>query len=361
MLSKFIWSLVLCNVVCSGFSQQLPNAYNPQLFTVPLTYTAVHTAAPVVIDGKLDEQGWQEATWSDLFTDIEGNAKPKPTFDTRVKMIWNDSCLYVAAYLQEPHLQASLQQHDTIVFHDNDFEIFIDPDNNTHEYVEIEVNALNTIFDLLMPKPYRNGSDALIGYDVQGLQSAVQLQGTLNNSSDTDSGWTVEMAIPFRAINAGFKTSFTPAVNSFYRINFSRVEWDWNSDNNRYKKQKDAKGRNLPEHNWVWSPQGVINMHYPERWGYVFFSHEPANIAVPPVETLKNYLWLVYYKQHDFYKQNNRYAGSLSALQIPPIIETGGQTIKLQMLATASQFTATLSQGNANKKISITEEGRIKQ
>jgi hypothetical protein len=26
------------------------------------------------------------------------------------------------------------------------------------------------------------------------------------------------------------------------------------------------------EDNWVWSPQGLINMHVPDRWGYVRFS-----------------------------------------------------------------------------------------
>ena len=29
-----------------------------------------------------------------------------------------------------------------------------------------------------------------------------------------------------------------------------------------------------PEHNWVWSPQGLIAMHYPEMWGEVLFADQ---------------------------------------------------------------------------------------
>ena len=43
-------------------------------------------------------------------------------------------------------------------------------------------------------------------------------------------------------------------------------------------------GKYVPEFNWVWSPQGVINMHVPERWGYVFFSDGTLNEITYPEE-----------------------------------------------------------------------------
>jgi len=55
----------------------------------------------------------------------------------------------------------------------------------------------------------------------------------------------------------------------FQRINFSRVEWHVTVINNTYHKIP-----NVPEENWVWSSQYTINMHHPERWGYVQFSKE---------------------------------------------------------------------------------------
>ena len=57
-----------------------------------------------------------------------------------------------------------------------------------------------------------------------------------------------------------------PATGDTWRVNFSRVEWQIRHDGRRYEKV-----RNTPEDNWVWSPQGLINMHVPEHWGYVKF------------------------------------------------------------------------------------------
>ena len=332
----------------------------PALFTSPLTYTAQRTQHLITIDGNLTEADWQTAQWSGAFTDIEGGLKPAPLLNTRMKMLWDDSCLYVAAQLQEPQLTAFLRQHDTIVFNDNDFEIFIDPDDDTHNYFEIEINTLNTIFDLFLSKPYRNRGNALIAYDVQGLQSAVQLQGTLNKSGDTDSGWTVEMKIPFRAVNFGFATSYTPTAGSFYRINFSRVEWDWNIAGNNYTKRKDSAGRQLPEHNWVWSPQGVINMHYPERWGYLFFGvNADTSYSLSPDEQLKSYLWLIYYKQQDYFKNKKAYAGKLSQLSIPTKVDVEHAQYHLSLASLSGRFVATIEDAQHQPLFSIDEDGKV--
>ncbi len=98
----------------------------------------------MVIDGKLDDQGWQTALWTEDFVDIEGSKKPMPKFRTRVKMLWGNENFYMAAELLEPHLQGTIAQHDAVIFQDNDFEVFIDPNSDNHEYFELELNALNT-------------------------------------------------------------------------------------------------------------------------------------------------------------------------------------------------------------------------
>ena len=59
-------------------------------------------------------------------------------------MLWDETNLYIAAELTETHIWSTLTRHDTIVFLDNDFEVFIDPDNDTHHYFEIEINAAGT-------------------------------------------------------------------------------------------------------------------------------------------------------------------------------------------------------------------------
>ncbi|TXK24933.1 hypothetical protein FVR03_22125 [Pontibacter qinzhouensis] len=336
------------------------------LFTQPKSYTAYFAEKAPIIDGNINDDVWKKVSWSERFEDIEGDAKPKPSFDTRVKMVWNDTHLFIAAELKEPHVWATLKQHDEIIFHDNDFEVFLDPENTTHGYYEIEVNALNTIFDLFLPKPYRNGGSAMIPWNLDKLQSAVQVQGTLNSPKDTDQGWTVEMAIPFRSVSMGNDTK-VPREGSLWRINFSRVEWDIEVKNGKYVKKKDKSGQPLPEHNWVWSPQGVVNMHYPERWGYLHFTKQKAgtrevDFKLPYAEKQKNYLWLVYYRQKEYYEKHQLYATSLGQLGFEEeervVIEN--HTNQLQLEATKHQFMATI-QGPDNAVWSINQEGLIQK
>ncbi|WP_051359759.1 carbohydrate-binding family 9-like protein [Adhaeribacter aquaticus] len=331
------------------------------LFTPPLNYVVYRTTSAVKVDGHLNDKAWEAAAWTEKFIDIEGSLKPAPRLETKVKMLWSDSCLYIAAELKEPHVWASLQKHDAIVFHDNDFEIFIDPDNNTHQYFEIEVNALNTIFDLFMAKPYRNKSSAMIGWNTEGLRSAVQIQGTLNNPTDTDKGWTVEMAIPFQAVSLGNSASI-PTEGTLWRLNFSRVEWDTSIENGRYVIKTNAKGKKLPEHNWVWSPQGVINMHFPERWGYLQFSKKASgtvSFALPYSEKQKEFLWAIYYQQKKHYQQHKRYAPSLSELGLESLVQVGGQANKLTLEVSSRQFLATIKGQAAGKCWQIDQDGLV--
>lgn len=230
-------------------------------------YTCTFAQQPPEVDGRLDDPAWQAAPWSDTFVDIQGLDHPKPTFDTRMKMTWDATHLYIAAQLDEPHLWGTLTNHDDIVYYDNDFEIFIDPDGDSQAYYEIEINALNTIFDLFLVRRYIDGGPALHDWDMRDLRHAVHLDGTLNDPRDTDKNWTVEFALPWRSLQEASRVPSPPTAGDTWRMNFSRVEWHVTTGAQGYQK---VPGK--PEENWVWSPQGVINMHLPATWGYVTFA-----------------------------------------------------------------------------------------
>jgi hypothetical protein len=234
-------------------------------------YRAPWAATTPVIDGRLGDSAWAAAPWSEAFVDIEGSAKPAPRWATRVKMSWDSTCLYLAAELEEPDLWATIMTRDAVIYRDNDFEWFIDPDGDTNRYFELEINALGTVWDLFLDKPYRFGGRADNGWDITGLRSAVHLDGTLNDPTDRDRGWTVEMAIPWEAFADSGRTPVPPAAGARWRINFSRVQWELEVRDGTYQKRLGPEGKPLPEHNWVWSPQGVINMHIPEHWGGITF------------------------------------------------------------------------------------------
>lgn len=226
-------------------------------------YTCIKATKPPVIDGELNDSAWQNAPWTSDFVDIEGDVRSRPRLRTRAKLLWDDAFLYVAAELEEPDVWATLTQHDSVIFHDNDFEVFLDPGGQGVNYFEFEVNALNTGWDLFLSKPYRKGGKADNSWEIPGLRSAVQVRGTLNQPNDKDRGWSLELAFPWDAFRERVKADFPPRVGHVWRMNFSRVEW-------RFRPATRAKGEK--EDNWVWSPQGAINMHIPEHWGYLRFS-----------------------------------------------------------------------------------------
>jgi hypothetical protein len=231
----------------------------------PKSYDCHRTPTPIQIDGKLDDAAWKTAPWTTDFVDIQGSAKPLPRFRTRIKLLWDDDNLYIAAELQEPDVKAALTQHDSIIFHDNDFELFLKPLPDATGYFEFEINALNTSWDLYLNKPYLAGGKADNTWDIPGLRTAVAIQGTLNQSTDKDRGWTVEIAIPWSAYTSRLPVP-KPRAGSEWRVNFSRVEWP-----KGITYQTPAAHDEHNEDNWVWSPQGVVNMHVPEKWGYLRF------------------------------------------------------------------------------------------
>ncbi len=238
----------------------------------PRHYICRHTATPPAIDGRLDAPVWQRAAWTAPFVDIEGDARPAPRFRTRAKMLWDEQYLYVGACLEEPHVRGTLTETNSVIFNDNDFEVFIDPDGDNHDYYEFEVNALNTIWELSLAKPYRDGGPVRDCDNLPGLRCAVHTDGTVNDSRDTDRSWSVTIAFPWKGLSkfAG-RTACPPNPGDQWRMNFSRVEWLADLVDGRYVKiPKEQR----PEDNWVWSPQGVVNMHCPETWGQVQFSRE---------------------------------------------------------------------------------------
>jgi len=303
---------------CAEALQKVPE---PRVPFSPEKYIIQRPAGPIVVDGRLSEDSWMKADWTEVFGDIEGSLKPRPRYRTRVQMLWDDRYLYIGAYLEEPHVWATLTERDSIIFQDNDFEVFIDPDGDTHDYYEVEINALNTVWDLLLVRPYRDGGPAVHAWDIRGLKTAVSVLGTLNDPSDRDKAWTVEMAIPFDVLKECIPGKpDRPASGDQWRMNFSRVEYAVNAGNGAYVKARDqASGQPLPEDNWTWVPQGVINIHYPEMWGYVQFSNKKAGAGGDrfidrPEEKVKWALRKIYYRERALFDEKRGFTADLGVL-----------------------------------------------
>lgn len=280
----------------------------------PRGYVCYYTSEPPRIDGRLDDAVWKNVPWSEPFVDIEGDRKPAPLYETRMAMRWDDDHLYVAARLEEPHVWGTLTERNSVLFQDNDFEVFIDPDGDNHNYYELEINALNTIWELTMEKPYRDGGPPISPTNIEGLRSAVFIDGTLNDPRDTDNGWSLEVAIPWKGLERYTPGPIPPKEGEQWRMNFSRVQWELDVEDNVYRKVPDT-----PESNWVWSPQGVVDMHRPERWGTVQFSRAPlgsASMEADRTLDFRDVLMGIYYAQRQFHADQGKWAASLSELDV---------------------------------------------
>jgi hypothetical protein len=330
----------------------------PKIPFAPKTYVCYQTAAPIVVDSKLDEPAWQAAAWTDYFVDIEGGSKPAPRFKTRVKMRWDSLYFYVAADLEEPDVWANLTKRDAIIFYDNDFEVFIDPDGDTHEYYELEMNAFNTVWDLFLVKPYRDGGPALNAWDIAGLGTAVQVRGTINKPGDQDQGWTLEIAYPWKILKEAAHRSAPPNNGDIWRVNFSRVEWRADAKAGKYIKRFDPEtGQPMPEDNWVWSPQGLVNMHYPEMWGMVKFSEgKPGSdsCGLTADDAASWNLRQVYYREREHAeKYGGFYTDDIEKLGLPDLPS-------LEINAMPGYFEASLPTADGLSRIVIDHEGRIR-
>lgn len=287
----------------------------PRIEYSPRTYVCYKADSPLVIDGKLDDIAWERSDWTESFVDIEGDLKPKPFYDTKAKMLWDDNYFYFGVEMEEPHIWATLKERDAVIYYDNDFEIFLDPDGDTHNYYELEVNAYETEWDLILLAPYHDHDKvALDSWDIPGLITKVNIDGTLNDPSDMDKGWSVEIAIPWKAFYNNYRSNESPKDGEQWKVNFSRVQWDVDIIEGKYVKTDN------PEFNWVWSPQGHIYMHFPHFWGLVQFTEKAPGSQVEfvdlGIDRIKWALRQVYIRQRNYYFKNERYTASIKELNL---------------------------------------------
>lgn len=253
-------------------------------------YTARRVAEPPRIDGKLDEESWRLAPRSPRFVDL---ITGQPTIhDTRAAVLWDDTNLYVGFWVEEPFVQATLTERDSLVWTENDIEIFI---AGKDAYYEFELNPLGTIYEAMFVwedayerggfsaapefsrqvegyKPWNGvGFDkhprgprlAFFRWDLPGLQAAAAVDGTINDNSDRDRGWTAEVAIPWSSLEwltKGDGRALPPRDGDVWRMDFSRF--------NMYREARPAQDSG----GWAWSAHGVWDSHIPELFPYIHFS-----------------------------------------------------------------------------------------
>jgi Carbohydrate-binding family 9 len=258
-------------------------------------YTAHRVREPIRVDGKLDEPVWQRVPRSPRFIDILSGERT--IHDTHAMVVWNDTNLYIAYRIEEPFVHAKYTNHNDPIYYDNDVEFFI---AGRDAYYEFEINAFNTCYEVFFIwndayeksgfakasefarsklQPFngvgfknhpRGGRLGQFNWSFSGKQTAVHIDGTVNNDTDRDRGWTVELAFPWKGLEWLAKAEdrpLPPREGDVWRMDFSRF--------NTYKEAPPARDSG----GWVWTRHGVWDSHIPECFASVRFS---TNSVSPP-------------------------------------------------------------------------------
>jgi hypothetical protein len=260
-------------------------------------YTCYRTSEPIEINGDLTKPVWANAPRSRRFVDVV-TGRPA-LLDSRAAALWDDDYLYVAFWNEEPLIEAAFTERDSLIYYENDIEVFIDGGDC---YYEFELNARNTIYEVffIWQDAYERGgrfevpefdlhSGRAISFggnfdrigqhmwwgahprgtrwgfpdwDMPGLKTAVQLDGTLNDNSDVDRGWTAELACPWAGMTwlADGRT-LPPSEGDAWRLQFARYE-------------KLNLGGNDVHVGWAWDRIGSMDNHAPQCFTRLHFTSD---------------------------------------------------------------------------------------
>lgn len=298
-LSRFL-SVVFCLIVfinvCSRKNKDShtnPSTYINTFLVDPARVTCLHTLDSIHIDGHLEESSWSKTLWSDSFSDIKGEERHRTNPSIQAKFLMDDQNIYIACQVVDSNITSkNLKNNDNLCI-DNAIEIFIDPDGDGHNYAELQFTAQGVFTDILMYYPY--GTDKGINYSFDWdmtIDYAISVKGTLNDNSDKDQFWNLELAIPISELEILDKNS-SLVQNSFYRLNIALVNHEVGEETTY-----DS-----------WSAMNEVNLHKPESFGYVFVDgrYEPIFTSEEKSkEKLKERMWSDYYALRDCRRLGNR-------------------------------------------------------
>lgn len=216
----------------------------------PTAVTATHGTPSV--DGTPDEPLWATANRSPLVDSLAGEPvrlgaarEDAPEWGpTQVAFSWDETHLYVAAWLPDQDLRGTHTERDAPLWKEEVFELFVFGDDRRADYLELQVSPRGVQFDARFER-YRKGDEAWNG----GFAAPVAVRGTIEVPEDKDEGWTTELAVPWSDICEHTEVACPVAAGMRLRVNTFRLE-------------RPRKG---PTVGLALSPTRVPDFHAPEN------------------------------------------------------------------------------------------------
>lgn len=241
MLSRKVLVYVLCLIAAATALAE------------PGTYTVQRTSGPITIDGLIDEADWESAPSFTPFVFPWWTAGAKE--QTEVKMLWDDEFLYIAYRCEDAHIWAEYYDSNSATCLDDCVELFWNPaPDKQGGYYMFEMNCIGNVLSVCNDR-----SKPILENKTLPPHMGQTITGTLNNDSDTDTGWTMEVAVRFTDYNT-LAEGRSPRDGDTWRINLNRC------------------GGKTNEQYSQWVPHGTPkpNFHVPDDFGEIVFSAKPV-------------------------------------------------------------------------------------
>jgi len=225
-------------------------------------YTVKRANERIVIDGKLDERAWKNASFTENFVIFHNGANS--TYETKAQMLWDNDNLYVAFTVEDTDVWATMKNHDDQLWNEETVEIFIDPDGNGSNYLDLKVNPLGTTLDNLMSREYSKGGNSDFKWNLEGFNAAVTVMGKINDQKGKDKGWICEVAIPFASVAfTAPSMKFPPDDGDSWRMNVCRTE--------------NIRGEKPSQEAVSWNRTDGRGFNAPDKFGRILFSAESVD------------------------------------------------------------------------------------
>lgn len=152
----------------------------------------------ISLDGDLDDSGWLGAiARTGGFVDKTGNiARPY----SEARLTWGDDVLYLSLYAADEDIRANVTASDGPVWRDDSFHFVFD-DGKSERVFDVSVAAV--VADGQRPSASSASGSARPPTDFawsSGAHVSREIDGTVNDASDEDEEWALEIAIPLASL-----------------------------------------------------------------------------------------------------------------------------------------------------------------
>ena len=191
-----LYSLLFALVLAGPASTQESTRFQALPDELP-TYQVLRTDQGIQVDGRLDEADWQRAAPIDFVMPWSDLEKEEPQ-STTARLLWDDDNLYIIYECVDPYLHSEVTEHDGAVYQEDAVEIFATPNMDVPgNYYGYEMNINGTLLDYIAFRGGKERTKAIHpSWQNEGVVIATTYDGTLNDHSDTDQSWILEISIP---------------------------------------------------------------------------------------------------------------------------------------------------------------------